>query len=469
MAIAFKQWITYRLSNQFTDIFELRFTQRKFPHTQRIHPYLENTLSLGKLVMIKASKSVLLVDDHPEVLESMCLLVEDCGLKPVVCTAPQAALEMARQKEFAIVVSDQLMPAMNGLELLSAIHKNRPHASLILVTGMPSTGMAIEAVNTGEIYRFITKPVQPADLRTTLQGAYSRYRLLVTNENLQQEAQLLTAQLQETNANLQEKVFELNEQKQELAQANEALSRNFERSLDLCQRIISTFSPLLGKNTRMVVDICQNMIEASDFSERQQKVLIVSAWLHNIGLLGVSREILSRYYARPKDISPEDKRMIENHPIYGQAIAQFVDNLVDVGHTIRSHHERWDGRGYPDGLREDAIPDMARYLAVACAYVESQLARDKAVEHIIDQSGKAFYPEAVRLFLKITRLMPLPRQIHEITFGELREGMIMASELHTPTGLLLLPEGQRISEDILMRMRHHNLIDAITDRVLVYN
>jgi response regulator RpfG family c-di-GMP phosphodiesterase len=414
------------------------------------------------------SRSILLVDDQTEVLESMRISLDGCGLDIVATTEPEHAAQLLKQQAFAVVISDQVMPGIDGLQLLAKARDLQPLSSLVLITGMPSMELAIEAVNSGAIFRFHTKPVRPTDLARTVSDAFSRYQLLVTNEQLRAEADALTASLQESNANLQEKVFELNEQKQQLASANDALARNFERSLDLCQRIISTYSPLIGKSTRIVVDICNHMAQLGDFSEHQQKVLMVSAWLHDIGLIGVSRELISRYRKRDKSLSDADRKVMESHPVYGEAIAVFVDNLKEVGATIRSHHERWDGSGYPDGLREESIPQMARYLAVACAYVESPLSREKAVTEIIDQSGKAFYPEAVRLFLKVNKMAPLPRQIREITFAELREGMTMASDLHTPNGLLLLPEGQRISEDMLLRMRHHNLVDSITDRILVF-
>ena len=110
--------------------------------------------------------------------------------------------------------------------------------------------------------------------------------------------------------------------------------------------------------------------------------------------------------------------MIHHHPAYGQTLASFVDRLTTVGATIRAHHERFDGKGYPDHLAGETIPWTARCLAVAVAFVETGLPKTHASEFLVQQSGFAFDPDAVRLFFKATQKQALPRQIRELSLGE---------------------------------------------------
>jgi hypothetical protein len=140
-----------------------------------------------------------------------------------------------------------------------------------------------------------------------------------------------------------------------------------------------------------------------------------------------------------------------------------------VGETIRCHHERFDGSGYPDGLAGEMIPWTARCLAVAVWFVESGLPKEQAIELVLAESGRALDPEAVRLFLKVTHLLQLPRQVREVLLDELSPGMVLASGLYSPHGLLLVGEGQTLSSNTISKIRNHNQVSPISQRLLVYS
>jgi response regulator RpfG family c-di-GMP phosphodiesterase len=292
--------------------------------------------------------------------------------------------------------------------------------------------------------------------------------LLETNDQLARSTEKLNRQLVHANAQLQIQVNELTVQKEQIDEAHDALNANFEHSLGLCYRIINTFDPLLGKQTKAVVDLCRQMAHMDDFSAEEKHVLIASAWLHDIGLIGLNRELVHRFFHKPADCSASDRALLREHPIYGQALAAFVDRLSAVGVTIRAHHERFDGTGYPDGLAGKAIPWTARCLAVAVAFVQPGLPRGSALQSILEQSGTAFDPEAIRIFLKTTQRTEVPRQVREIPVEELRPGMLIARGIYVPSGMLLIAEGQELTPNAIAKLKSNAFARQQISEVLVY-
>ncbi len=413
--------------------------------------------------------SVLVLDDDEIILVALQETMACENYNLVTTTSAHQALKLVEEQSFAVIISDQRMAEMTGLDFFRKAKIIQPNASRILITGVLTLKTVIEAINSGEIYRFVAKPWLREELLATVSDAVKRFQMLEVNTKLQNDTLKLNQQLAETNSRLQKKVTELNEQKRILNKANEALSQNFEHSLELCYRIISAYHPLLGKETRAVVDLCLKMIEAGPLSVEEQHILKAGAWLHNIGLIGISRDVYLRAREDPDSLSDGEQQLIRNHPIYGQTLAAFVDHLQAVGLTIRAHHERWDGSGFPDCLIGDSIPRPARYLAVAVHFVECGLARDAAIEDILRQSGTAFEPEAVRLFLKATRMVQLPKKVREVLFSDLKPGMTLAKGLYSPTGLLLIPEGQALNDETMNKIKAHNQVDPINQRLLVYS
>ncbi|MCE9612506.1 MAG: response regulator [Chthoniobacter sp.] len=417
----------------------------------------------------KPDAAILLVDDDGDILETLGAQLACEGYSVTTCLDPEEAIVAIRQREFAVIITDQNMPKMTGLELLAQVRDIQPNTSRVLITGLFGLDTLIGAINEGEIFRFLAKPWTRLEMLATVGNAVHRYRILGDNDRLRAETLALNEDLEEANATLRAHVAQLTVQKEQLDESHHALTENFEHSLGLCHRIINTFYPLLGTRTKAVVEICRRMTESNDLSAEEKHVLMTSAWLHDIGLVGVKREALHKLFHHPADCTEEDWAMIHQHPGYGQTLASFVDRLTTVGATIRGHHERYDGKGYPDGLAGEAIPWTAQCLAVAVAFVETGLPKTHASEFIVQQSGIAFHPDAVRLFFKATQAQTLPRQIRELTLGELEPGMSLAKGIYSPAGLLLIPEGQALTTATLAKIRNHNMLAHVTQRLLVYS
>src|SRR5690606_8682618 len=131
----------------------------------------------------------------------------------------------------------------------------------------------------------------------------------------------------------------------------------------------------------------------------------------------------------PEQLTQEEGELFQNHPIYGQMLAGFIDNMEAVGAAIRASQERWDGRGFPDGVSGERIPLPGRYLAIAIYFVRTMAAgysRESAMEEVLRLSNSAFDPEAVRQFLRVARLVELPQRVKSVPPSELKPGMILA-------------------------------------------
>lgn len=419
--------------------------------------------------MSKQTPPKILVVDDDEII--LIALEETLALENYdVVTTPSAkqALELISQEEFAAIISDQRMAEMTGLELLHQIKTIAPDTSRILITGVLTLKTVIDAINKGEIYRFISKPWLREELLATINNAVQRYELIRMNRSLQKNTLQLNEQLAESNAELQKKVQQLTEQKEQLDRANEALQKNFEHSLQLVYRITDTYHPLMGKETKAVVELCERIAQAGELKEQDRRTLITAAWLHKIGLIGISRELFNKARKTPELLSEEERPLFRNHPIFGQMLAGFVDSK-DIGMAIRCAYEFWDGSGYPDGLAGENIPRMARLLSIAIYFVESQLSREDTIDRILKESGYKFEPAAVDLFIRGTRIVTLPQKVREITAEELKPGHVLARGIYSPTGLLLVGEGERLSQSMVDKIKLHHSRSISSQHLLIYH
>jgi response regulator RpfG family c-di-GMP phosphodiesterase len=414
-----------------------------------------------------APATILVVDDEPVVLTALQQTLERERFHVVACSSPTKALAILAERDFAVIISDQKMPEMLGLDFLIESRRLRPQASRILITAVLSLPTIVDAINKGEIFRFVAKPWLREELIATVRNAVQRHELVTHNAILQAETQRLNDQLTQANAVLAAQVEDLKQQRQRLDTANQALAANYEHSLELCRRILTTYDPILGGQAKALVEFAGHMANTDLFDDTQRHALRTSAWLCDLGLIGVPREMLRAFRSKNAQLSDREKAMLHNHPIYSQTLATLVDDGSGVGEVIRAHHERFDGRGYPDGLSGEAISWPARCLAVAVGFVESGLPKTQAIDHVLSLSGTAYDPEAVRLFLKVTNLAQLPRQVREITLHELEPGMVLASGIYSPHGLLLIGEGQALSPATIAKIRSHNQVTPISQRLLV--
>jgi response regulator RpfG family c-di-GMP phosphodiesterase len=413
-------------------------------------------------------QSILCIDDDPLILKVLEDLVNRAGYESFSTQSADAALRLAVDRQFAVVIADHNMPEIMGAELLSRFAQIQPSTSRILITGIKSMEIVEAAVNSGEIFRFVTKPWISAEMIATLHNAVQRYDLIQKNILLEKTTLELNQKLSLANEQLDRQLKELDADKKEIDESHAALKTNFSRSLELCQRMLTTFNPLLGEQAKAVTKICRIMADTHYFDEEQKHVLDVSARLYDIGLTAVPSSFMSSIQNNAEDLPPELKTVFQNHTIHGQTLASFVDTLKPVGETIRAHHEQFDGTGFPDGLAGEMIPWTARCLAVVVYYVTCGLPHEEAVDRVLELSGTAFDPDATRLFLRCAEATPLPRLVKEVMVDELTVGMQLASGIYSPTGVLLVADGYHLDESTIHKIKNYNLSSLLHRQLLVF-
>ncbi|MFO1487704.1 MAG: response regulator [Verrucomicrobiota bacterium] len=411
---------------------------------------------------------ILIVDDEDIILSALQEILRRAGYEAITFADPLQAVAELKRRPFSVVITDQTMPGLSGLELLAEARQTQPFATRILITAVLSLDTVIEAINKGEIFRFIVKPWLREEFLATVQNAVQRYELICQNAHLQSATQSMNEQLVELNRSLEQQVKLVAQQNQQLADMNAALEQNLLRSMELCVHTMQTFYPSLGNQSRRVSDLCKSIAQVLKLSPEDRRILESSALLHDIGLVGVQRHIIRKWQSEEEPLTPAEKALIEQHPILGQELAAFSSGLDRIGQIIRAHHENYDGSGYPDQLVGENIPWLARLLAVVVAFAASPLTSSEAVEKIKQAAGSKFDPEAVRALLRALTVTPVSRQEREVTLTDLRPGMVLARGIYTSSGVMLVPEGQQLNATYIEKLLNHNRIQPLPQSLMVY-
>ena len=416
----------------------------------------------------KVADPILIVDDEEIVLVALRDTLLREGYEVVASPHAVHALSILRERRFSVVITDQQMPMVTGLEFLAQVKEVQPDATRILITAVLNLNTVIDAINKGEIYRFVVKPWLREELLSTVRSAAQRYELIRGHADLHAQTLEMNEKLTQLNRELEAQMAKVEEQNRKLAELSQAMESNLRQSVELCVQTMRIFYPTLGNQARRVYELCRAAANALELSQDQRQTLEISAWIHDIGLVGVPRHLIKRWEQTPDSLTADERALIHHHPVLGQELARFMHHLEGVGPTIRGHHERFDGSGYPDGLKGEAIPWLARVLAVAVAYAEGDADPKAAADLISRGSGTDFDPVAVRAFLVSLPKAVVPGKQREVLLADLRPGMVLAEGIYTENGLLLIPDGEKLTATYIDKLMNYHRINPISESLLVY-
>ena len=419
--------------------------------------------SVGAGVRVKPR--VLLVDDEKNILSSLRRLLKTEGYELILAQSGEEALDIITRTHVDLVVSDMRMPGMTGAELLQNVAREVPDSVRILLTGYADLTSTIEAINSGGIYRYISKPWEDHDLKLTIRSALDAKFMEADRKRLQILTQSQNEKLVDLNDRLEEKVkertAELAKSMSELGEMHEALKSSYSSSIKIFASLIDLRDTRTAGHSRRVANVAREIAVEMKLNADQIKNILFAALLHDIGKMGLSDRLLESSF---NALSREEKNRVTKHPILGEAALMALEPLHEAANIIRSHHERYDGQGYPDQLKGNEIPLAARIIAVANEYdgvqiglVSTQrLSAKQAVDYIKENKAKRFDPKVVDAFLKLygdeEKKVVSASGFIAMDVADLKPKMILAKELLTKGGVLLLPKGHVLDYKTIVRI-----------------
>lgn len=414
---------------------------------------------------------LLLVDDEQGILESLERLFLDEDYHIETATSGREALMKMDDNDFSLIISDQRMPEMTGAEFLEKAKERSPETIRIMLTGHSDIKDAASAVNKGQIYKYINKPWDDDELRLVVKQSIKQYDLLLENRELHRMLRERNDELENVNKGLEQKV---QERTREIKEKNTELENNFITSIRVFTSLISHYDSFLGDHSKRVSVLSRKLAEHMKLPEAQVLDIEVAGLLHDIGAIGLHKRVISR---DASELSKTELAQLERHPVLGQESITVIKKLNHVGVIIRHHHERYDGRGYPDGLKRDEIPLAARILAVVDSYDLKANARSYfqeaspqlAVNCLKKNRGSYFDPEIVNAFLDLLEIITATGS-HEVAvpLSSLKKGMKLSRDLLTKSGRLLMESESVLREIDLERIHNFHKMDPIVDNVYVH-
>jgi len=348
--------------------------------------------------------TVLFVDDEVNILKALQRLFRIEDMNVLCASRASEALELLERHPTQVVVTDQRMPEMSGVDFLAQVREHHPEIVRMMLTGYTEINVAVDAINRGEIYRLITKPWNDDELRATIRQAFDHADLKAEIRRLNQVSREQNFKLQDMNRNLEGKVRDRTKQ---LAEKHQQLRTAYVQTIRaLAEAVDAKDAYTRGHSERVGVyasKIAREMNFAKDFIER----VYIAGLLHDVGKIGVRDAVITK----PDRLTAEEYLEIKAHPEIGAKILEPVDFLKDVAPCVRHHHEWYDGsnRGYPDRLRGDQIPLPSRIILVADT-VEAMtsdrpyrkaLTLEAVVSEVHKYSGSQFDPNVTQSFLTL--------------------------------------------------------------------
>ncbi len=361
--------------------------------------------------------TVLVVDDETGPRESLRMI-----LKPVheVLAASNGmdALQFLRTHNVDLVTLDLRMPGIPGIEVLKEIKKGCNDVEVIIVTGFGSLTNAVEAIRYGAV-DFISKPFNVSEILSIVSRSMERRVFTLKMKNLLQKIKTLHLHgadgMEEALMNLEKSLgappVESHQSKKDSFESLSPFDHfmfpkvavNCLDFFKVLVYILESKEPYTYGHSERVAFYAETIAQDLNLSAEDKANLYLATLLHDIGKIGLSNRLLEK-----AKLSEDENLGIRRHPIKGIHLIEPLSLPTAVTSAIRHHHERWDGKGYPDGLAGEKIPLLARIIALADSYdamtsdrpYRPELAFQNVQEEIVKNAGVQFDPGIVSIFAK---------------------------------------------------------------------
>ena len=330
---------------------------------------------------------VLVVDDEEAIREVVSTLLEAQGYRCTPCSNGKIALDAFGKDSFDLVLSDIVMPEMDGLKLLAQLRSLDPDVPVIMVTAMHDISIALEAIRAGA-YDYILKPFEKDQLHLSVRRALEHRRLVLENRTYQTELENLVG-----------------ERTQQLSVALQDLEQSYDYTLEALGGALDAKDAETEGHCQRVTAFTITMAKAMGVDKGQLRHIARGAFLHDIGKMGIPDHILRK----PGPLTSEEREIMRRHCEIGYAVLERIPFLKEAAEIVLSHQECYDGSGYPRGLKGEQIPLGARIFAIAdtldAMISDRPYRKAMPISAVRDEvrkySGRQFDPRVAEVFFSI--------------------------------------------------------------------
>jgi putative nucleotidyltransferase with HDIG domain len=318
------------------------------------------------LTPLKYRHSILVIDDEEAILDIMTMMLEDEGYDLQTASSGEEGLQILKSSpSFSLIISDQLMPGMTGVQFFTKARSICPNVLRVLLTGYTDTDAIIDAINSGGIHLYLTKPWRKDELLYAINQMLSKAELIIENRRLDELVKKQNVELIELNRHLEEKVrvktIHLDQRASELKASIEKIRIILEGTVLAMSKIVESRDPYTAGHEQQVARIAALIAHRMRLPEEQVDAIRVAGALHDIGKIAVPSEILTK----PGRLSRLEMEMVKTHCQNAYDILKTIEFPYPIAQIILQHHERMNGSGYPQGLKGEDILLEARIIGVA--------------------------------------------------------------------------------------------------------
>lgn len=447
--------------------------------------------------MSEKQNLILVVDDESSIINSLTRLLRREGFLPISAESGPKGLELLKKTEepVALIISDQCMPDMTGDQFLEKAKELAPKATRFLLTGQADMDDLISALNRGQVHRYIAKPWNDEDLINQVSQAIEHFEMIRENEALFELTRRQNEELTELNRQLEKKVTD---RSRVLLKAHEELKSTLMSGFRLIISVVEMLNPFLGEYLIHVGSLSSKVAREMGLDKEMVYRVELAGMFHDIGLIGMPESLLVK---EKSEMDSDEYHLYIQHPLLIAICFETAPQLAEISEIIMTHHENYDGSGYPAGLKEDQIPIGGRILAAVSDYcriidtwptdpaeirqkaakrygneladqltaTESEPLLKEVAMAVLAQGGGSRYD--TKVVEKLERILETSHtalsRTMQLPINQLKSGMVLAEAVMLKDGISIMSKGIRLSQRLiesLEKLYEHNRID---NRVIV--
>lgn len=362
------------------------------------------------------NERILCVDDDPNILEAYKRALRKRFPIETALSGQEGLAAISRGGPCAVVVADMRMPEMNGVQFLAKVKEIAPQTVRMMLTGNADQQTALEAVNEGQIFRFMTKPCPPETMEKVLEAGVEQYRLVRAEKDL--------------------------------------LSQTLRGSIKVLSEVLALANPAaFGRASRVhrfVRQLCKEL------KLERGWLIEIAALLSQIGCVALPEETLTKVYKR-KELSPVEQQTYDRHPQIAKALLEHIPRLEGVAEIIAHQNDLYSSPLDDPGKRRDSDACLeSSVLKLALDWDEllaSGMNDELAIAEINDRRGW-YDPRVLAVLGKLVSVSEV-HVVKRVELAELKEGMILADDVRSINGTLLCTKGQQVTRSMLACLRNY--------------